>query len=106
MSEKISRSLFIVETILIALPLSCLGVFESVSLIINAINAFKYSDFFNPFHFYHIPLGILAFICLLSIGSGGKLFLVFIRGGIDALRKQNFCWWVIIFSGGLVLVGV
>ena len=105
MSEKISRSIFIVETILIALPLSCLGVFESVYLIINAINAFKYPDFFNPFNFYHILLGILAFICLLSIGSGGKLFIVFIRRGINELRNQNFSWWIIIFTGVLVLIG-
>ena len=100
MSEKTSRSLFIVETVLIALPLSCLGVFESVSLIINAIDAFMY-----PQLFYVVALGMLAFICLLSIGSGGKLFIVFIHGGINDLRKQHFGWWLIVFAGVLVLVG-
>jgi hypothetical protein len=97
MSEKISRYLFIAESVFIALPLSCLGIFESVSLMIRM---FKY-----PTLFYVVALGILAFICLLSIGSGGKLFIVYIRGGINELRKQHFGWWVIIFAGVLVLIG-
>ena len=97
MSEKISRSLFIVETILIALPLSSLGVLVSVS---HILDVFEY-----PKLFYIVALGILAFICLLSIGSGGRLFIVFIRGGINDLRKQHFGWWVIIFAGVLVLIG-
>ena len=97
MSERISRSLFIVETILIALPLSGLGVFVSVS---HILDMFEY-----PTLFYVVALGILAFICLLSIGSGGKLFIVFIRGGINDLRKQHFGWWIIIFAGVLVLIG-
>jgi hypothetical protein len=97
MSERISRSIFIVESILIALPLSGLGVLVSVS---HILDVFKY-----PTLFYVIALGILAFICLLSIGSGGRLFVVFIRGGINDLRKQHFGWWGIIFAGVLVLIG-
>ena len=97
MSEKISRYLFIGETILIALPLSCLGVFESVSLIIDM---FKY-----PKLSYVIALGILALICLLSIISGGKIFIAFIRGSINDLKRHRIGWWVIIFAGVLVLIG-
>ena len=97
MSEKISRSVFIVETVLIALPLSGLGVLVSVS---HILDVFEY-----PTLFYVVALGILAFICLLAIGSGGKLFIVYIRGGINELRKQHFGWWLVIFAGVLVLIG-
>jgi hypothetical protein len=54
---------------------------------------------------YVIALGILALICLLSIISGGKLFIAFIRGGINDLKRHRFGWWAIIFAGVLVLIG-
>ena len=97
MSEKISRYLFIAETILIALPLSSLGVLVSVSLILDM---FEFPTLFNV-----VALGILAFICLLAIGSGGKIFIIFIRRGINDLKKQHFAWWLVIFAGVLVLIG-
>ncbi len=97
MTEKTSRSLFMIEAVLIALPLSGLGILESVSLIMDI--------FHYPELFYVWALGLLAFICLLSIGCGIRLFVVFIRRGISALREQHLGWWIIVFAGVLVLIG-
>jgi hypothetical protein len=96
MSEKTSRFLLILEAIIIALPLSGLGVFASIFLI---------GDIFQfPRLFYVVALGILALISLSALASGWRLFIIFLRKGRDELKSQHFGWWIVILAGVLVLV--
>jgi hypothetical protein len=95
MSEKTSRYILILEAALIALPLSSLAIWGSISFIIEALN-FRYA--------ISIIMGILAFFGLLAIGSGWHLFIIYLRKGGKELKNQPIGWWLIIFIGVMILV--
>jgi len=96
MSEKTSRLLLIFEFVFIVLPLSALAIWASVVLISEMLK--------NP-EFSNGALGLLAFLSLLAIGSGWRLFVAFFRKGVNGLRIQSLVWWVMIITGVLILVG-
>ena len=97
MSKKISRTLLIIEAIIISTPLSILA------LIVSYLHI---TDMFQFYKQYHVVLlGVLALISLAAIVSGWRLFVAFITGGTIELRRQPLFWWFMIIAGVMVLIG-
>jgi len=96
MSEKTSRLLLILEAVVIVFPLSGLAV---IATAIFVLDMFKYQQISV------MALGVLAIVSLSAIGSGWRLFIIYLRNGIDGLQSQPFGWWTAIFLGVLVLIG-
>jgi hypothetical protein len=97
MSEKTSRTILIIEAVLIVLPITVMALIESGILIMFMFQFFGL--------FYVVALGILALISLAAIVSGWRLFIAFFRGGANNLQKQHFGWWLALLAGVLVLIG-
>jgi hypothetical protein len=96
MSERTSRFILILEAIVIALPISGFALLAAIVLVPDV--------FLYPGLSHVVALGILALISLFAIGSGWRLFIIFLRHGRDGLKSQHFGWWVMILAGVLVLI--
>ncbi|HLO32563.1 MAG TPA: hypothetical protein VK249_25675 [Anaerolineales bacterium] len=95
MSEKLSRALLVLETI-IALRWTGFAILISLSLL---------QDLIWRSHLFHVvALAILGLISLSAIASGLWLFIVFALKGGNELKKQHQGWWIIGFAGALLFV--
>jgi hypothetical protein len=97
MSPKTSRTLLILEAILIGAPVTLFALIYSCSSISSLL---KFPNL--P---YVVALAILALFSLLAISSGWRLFAAFLQGGTEKLQRQHTVWWVMIGIGIVLLFG-
>ncbi len=95
MPHKLSRNLLVVEAVVIALPISILAIIATFIF----VNDTRRAVGFNP----HDWLGVLSIFCFFAIFSGWRLFIAYLRGGVETLQKQSFGWWAVIIVGVLIL---
>lgn len=95
MQGKTSRILLILEALLIAMPVTGMAILTSASALSNAIQYPHMPNF--------IAEGCLSLFSVIAIGSGWRLFIIYLRGGASMLQRQNNYWWVVTCGGALIL---
>ena len=96
MSNKTSRTLLIVEAIIIALP---------VSLLATLVTGFYVNQARRLIGFDYVDAqAIFSLLSLAAICSGWRLFGAYFRGGADNLRRQHTAWWAVTGLGVLILL--
>ena len=95
MSEKLSRGLFIVELILLVLPLAALLLAATVLQLITTMEYFEW---------YNLADTVLVSLAAVATFSGLYISRVFLRHGSAGLQNVKPVWWILSFLGlGLVL---
>lgn len=95
MSDRVSRNLMIFEAAIIVLPISALAILET-GFFVNQSRRLLGFDFIDA-------LSIVSVLSMAAICSGWRLFIAYLRGGVDTLRQQHLGWWALISIGVLIL---
>jgi hypothetical protein len=101
MSQKISRSIFIAELIIIVLPSALILLIATFVQTSSTFNSFPWATPWARYDFANTAFALLACTALASGLVLSKRFLDQGRKGLDRLEKR---WWLFSFAGGVLII--